>query len=158
MNHSREFPEIDSICSGKISHVPSQPAVVPSLRSVLSRDRSIHHLIHGICLGFRETFLAIHVTCSIHHRYLIIEFFTHRINVPRVYTSAEKYRETCRERWITNWKHNSNSNVCRKAVNQRKFHRILWLYSKDCKYRSFSLINSSHLQRFHVGWWDSKPR
>ena len=41
MNDSREFQNIDSICSGKISHVPSQPAVVPSLRPMLSRDRSM---------------------------------------------------------------------------------------------------------------------
>ena len=34
---------------------------------------------------------------------------------------------------------------------QRKYHRILWLISKDCKSRSFILTNSSHLQRFHVG-------
>ena len=29
------------ICSGKLSHVPSQPAVVPSPRSMLSRDQSL---------------------------------------------------------------------------------------------------------------------
>ena len=34
------------------------------------------HLIHGICLNHRETFLAIHVLCSMHHRHLIKEFFT----------------------------------------------------------------------------------
>ena len=41
MNDSREFQEKESICSGKLSHVPSQPAVVPSPRSMLSRDRSM---------------------------------------------------------------------------------------------------------------------
>ena len=42
MNDSKEFQDIESICSGKLSHVPSQPAVVPSLRSMLSRGRSMH--------------------------------------------------------------------------------------------------------------------
>ena len=41
MNDSREFQDIDSICSGKLSHVPSQPAVFPSPRSMLSRDQSL---------------------------------------------------------------------------------------------------------------------
>ena len=30
LNGSKEFQDIESICSGKLSHVPSQPAVVPS--------------------------------------------------------------------------------------------------------------------------------
>ena len=32
------------------------------------------HLTHGICLGHRETFLAIHVLCSIHHRHRLTRF------------------------------------------------------------------------------------
>ena len=41
MNDSREFQDFESICSGKLSHVPSQLAVVPSPRSMLSRDQSL---------------------------------------------------------------------------------------------------------------------
>ena len=41
MNDSREFEDAESICSGKLSHVPSQPAGVPSPRSMLSRDQSL---------------------------------------------------------------------------------------------------------------------
>ena len=40
MNDSREFQDMDSFCSRKLCHVPGQPAVVPSLRSMLSRDHS----------------------------------------------------------------------------------------------------------------------
>ena len=39
------------------------------------------HFTHGICLNHRETRLAIQVLCSIHHRHLIKEFFTLRIQV-----------------------------------------------------------------------------
>ena len=39
MSDSGEFQDIESNFSGKNSHVPSQPAVVPSPRSMLSRDR-----------------------------------------------------------------------------------------------------------------------
>ena len=41
MNDSREFQDVHSVCSGKLSHVPCQPAVVPSLRGMLSRDQSL---------------------------------------------------------------------------------------------------------------------
>ena len=42
------------------------------------------HLIHGICLNHRETFLAIHALCSIHHRHFVKEFFTLRLQVLQV--------------------------------------------------------------------------
>ena len=41
MNDSREFQDTDSVCDGKLSHVASKPAVVPSPRSMLSRDQSL---------------------------------------------------------------------------------------------------------------------
>ena len=41
LDDSREFQDVESICSGKLSHVPSQPAIVPSLGGMLSRDPSL---------------------------------------------------------------------------------------------------------------------
>ena len=41
MNDSGEFQDIESNYSDNFCHVPSQPAVVPSPPSVLSRDRSM---------------------------------------------------------------------------------------------------------------------
>ena len=41
MNDSGESQDVESTCIGKLSHVPSQPAVVPSPRGVLSRDQSL---------------------------------------------------------------------------------------------------------------------
>ena len=41
MNDSKEFEDVESISSGKLSHVPSQPAVVPSLGGMMSRDQSL---------------------------------------------------------------------------------------------------------------------
>ena len=38
---SREFQDGESICSRKISHVPSHPAVIPSPRARSSRDRTL---------------------------------------------------------------------------------------------------------------------
>ena len=39
MNDSGELQDVESICSGKLSRVPSQPAIVPSLCGMLSRDQ-----------------------------------------------------------------------------------------------------------------------
>ena len=41
LNDSREFQDVDSTCSGKLSDVLSQSAVVPSRRSMLRRDHSL---------------------------------------------------------------------------------------------------------------------
>ena len=41
MNDSTEFQDKKSMCSGKLSVVPSQPTVVPSLCGMLSRDQSL---------------------------------------------------------------------------------------------------------------------
>ena len=41
VNNSGEFQEVESICIGKLSHVPIQPAAIPSLYGMLSRDQSL---------------------------------------------------------------------------------------------------------------------
>ena len=41
VNDSREFQDVESICSGKLSHVRNQPAIVPSLCGMLSHDQSL---------------------------------------------------------------------------------------------------------------------
>ena len=41
MSDSQDFQDFESTCSGNVSHVHSQPAVVPSLRAVSSRDQSL---------------------------------------------------------------------------------------------------------------------
>ena len=41
MNSSAEFQDIESNCSGRLSHVSSQPATIPSSRALLSRDKRL---------------------------------------------------------------------------------------------------------------------
>ena len=38
MSDSREFQDVESACSSRLSHVPSQPVIVPSPCGMLSRD------------------------------------------------------------------------------------------------------------------------
>ena len=39
MNSSGEFQDIESNCSGRLSDVSSQPAMIPSSRALFSRDK-----------------------------------------------------------------------------------------------------------------------
>ena len=41
MNDSGDFQEVESNYSGRLSHVSSQPAMIPSSRSMLSRDKRL---------------------------------------------------------------------------------------------------------------------
>ena len=41
MNDSGEFQEVESKYSGRLSYISSQPAMIPSSRSMLSRDKTL---------------------------------------------------------------------------------------------------------------------
>ena len=83
MNESGEFQEMESNYSGQLFHVPSQPAVVPSPRSMLSRDQSLRSDTWNL-YGTRKL-LAIHEQQSI-----VKEFFTLRVKVLQVETPCRR--------------------------------------------------------------------
>ena len=66
MNDSREIQDVESICSGKLSNVLSQPAIVHP-----------------------ETLKTVHAQQSIRHRHLIQECFTRGIKVLQAETQCE---------------------------------------------------------------------
>ena len=80
--------KINSNYSGQLSHVPSQPAVVPSPRAMSSRDQSLRSDTWNLSGTQGNVFLAVHEKQSIHHRHLIKEFFTLRVKGIPVQTSA----------------------------------------------------------------------
>ena len=112
LNGSREFHDTESISSGKLSHVPSQPAVVPSPRSVLSRDQSLQ--LDTWNLSGRQGNVY---SSQIPFR----EFFTLRIKVSQVESSCRGGQGDLSRQVKKNWKHSSNADVCRKAVNDGFF-------------------------------------
>ena len=81
MNVSREFQDVNSISSGKLSHVPSQPAFVPSLGGVLSRDGSLrsdtwnllvsrpYPVIDSSSMTYQSTLLLLESMCYKLHKY-----------------------------------------------------------------------------------------
>ena len=69
MNDSGEFQEVESNYSGRLSHVSSQPAMIPSTRSMLSRDKRLpldtwntYGLQENV---FADTIAADMITCEI---------------------------------------------------------------------------------------------
>ena len=100
----------------KISHLPSQPAVVLGPRSMLSRDR----IMPIDTWNFSETqgnvfgnpWSMFDSTHRPWEGFQLYESKCHRID-----SSASKHRATFRERFFTIWEHNTNADACNKAVN-----------------------------------------
>ena len=80
MNDSGGVQVVESVCSGKCSHVPRRPAIVQVLVDCEDATKFCDR-IHGICLVHRETFLTVHMLYSIRHQFLIKECFTRGIKV-----------------------------------------------------------------------------
>ena len=78
MNYFGEFQDTESTYSGQFSHVPSQPAAVPSPRCILSRDRHMPFGSWNLSVPQGNVF-GNSRPCSIHHRHVIKEFFTPRL-------------------------------------------------------------------------------
>ena len=147
---SNECQDVESICSGKLSHVPSQPAVVPGPRAVSSRDQSLRPDAWNLS-ETRKCFWQ--STCS-------NRLITDTLPSNQRATGGNPC-ETVQRDLLRKVKNNVEAQFhCRVLQEdhqslilsfQQKDHRIIWVISKDCKSRSFILINSPHLQRIHVG-------
>ena len=71
MSDSGEFQDVESNYSGRLSHVSSQPAMIPSSCSAATKGC---RLIHGINLEYRKTFLEINFLRLIHLEIFLKEF------------------------------------------------------------------------------------
>ena len=65
MNDPRDFQDVESLRSGQLSHVPSQPALCPSPRGDLGvcakAATQASDLIFGIRMVYRETFSLVYL-------------------------------------------------------------------------------------------------
>ena len=73
LNSSGEIQDMESNYSGRLSHVSSQPEMVPSSRSLLSRDKRLL-LDTWNQSGVQETFLVINPPRLIHLEFFLNEF------------------------------------------------------------------------------------
>ena len=157
MNDSREFQDVESVCSGTLSHVPSRPAVVPSPRGVLTRDQSLR-LDTWNMLGtsgnvFGSPLAPIDSSSTPHGGVL------HSWNLNA--TDGDPVRPST-ERPVARSERRDSQGDRQPAIlsfqQKERIHRITWLINKNSRSRSFILTNFPHVQRFHVGRYDSKPK
>ena len=88
MSDSTECQDVASICSGRLSHVPSQPAGVPSPRTMLSHDLSMPPHTWNLSIP-RRIFDS---------SQMLYQGILHNESKCHMWdSSAEKFRETCRE-------------------------------------------------------------
>ena len=80
VNDSGECQEVESNHSGRLSYVSTQPASIPSSRSLLSRDKSCH-LAQGIRLDHRKMFSVINFLQLTRPEIIIKEFISQRHKV-----------------------------------------------------------------------------
>ena len=156
MNGSREFQDIESICSGKLSHAPSQPAVAPSPRSMLSRDQSLQPDTWNLS-GTHGNFFG-------NPRAMLV---SSQIPFPGTLHSTDQsakgeipvQRSTGRP--VAKGEEQTGSRIPMPSFARRpstmnsfspaEISQNSRLVSRNCKSRSFILVNSPHRQRFHVG-------
>ena len=106
----REFQEVESNPSGRSSHVPSQPAAIPSSRSLLSRDKRLP-LDPGNTSESQENVFGNRFSSfdpsQNHHQEI------HQCRKP----TSDWDRDFFRKRWRANWGNNSNADICKKTVD-----------------------------------------
>ena len=118
VNDSCEFQEVESNHSGRLSHVPSQPAAIPSSLSMLSRDKRLP-IDTWNTSGLQENvfghqFSIFDVLKSLSRNSSFYDARCYRIG-----SSAYWYMNSCRKRRRSNWRHNSNAIICKKAVDHK---------------------------------------
>ena len=98
MNDSGEFQDVESNYSGKISHVPSQPAVVPSPRSMLKPRQTQAFETWNLSETsgkrfWQSTSYVRFITDTLSRNSSLYDSKCYRYD-----SSAGRYRATCRER------------------------------------------------------------
>ena len=102
LNDSGGFQDLESICSGKLSHVPSQPPVVPSPRAMSSRDQSLRPDTWHMSgtqgnVFWQSTCSNRFITDTLSRNSSLLESKCYRWE-----HRAKQHRKTCCEKWRTN--------------------------------------------------------
>ena len=117
MNDSGDFQDVESNYSGRLSHVSSQPAIIPSSRSMLSRDKRLP-LNKWNSSGLQENafgnqFSAFDSFRDHHQRTQSGDVQRERGAVPCWWRDGDYPHKW----WQTKSRHNSNAYICNKAVD-----------------------------------------
>ena len=141
MNDSGEFQDIKSNYSGKISHVPSQPEVVPNPRSMPSRARRMpfdswnYSEPQGNVFGKPRPMFDSSQTPYQGILHSTTPSATGAVPV-QVSTRRPVARGEERSGSTTTMPMSERRPSTMNSFYQRKFHKILWLEGKYYRYRS----------------------
>ena len=121
MNDSGDFQDVESNYSGRLSHVSSQPVMIPSSRSLLSRDKRLPLDTWNAIWTAGKRFLEINFLRLIHPAFDSTRDCHQRIQSDDVQRNQEAAPEAGRTKAIhtseeqTKSRHNSNADICNKA-------------------------------------------
>ena len=147
MSDSGCFQEVESNYSGRLSHVSNQPAMIPSSRSMLNRDKRLPLDTHGIHLDYRIFFGNQFSRFS--HPEIIIKEFNLTMSKENLEQSHKLQGEGIFSQEMTN--KIEAQFQCRHLQEGRRlwvlqywsnFRWILCLNSKDSKYRKCNSTKS----------------
>ena len=162
MNDSGEFQEVESNYSGRLSDVSSQPAMIPSSRSLLSRDKRLPLDTWNI-LGLQGNVFGNSKFLRMIHPVILFKEFTlahHKENQGQFHrpqgrglfskdmTNKIEAQFQCR--------HLQEGRRLRVRQYRWDFRRLLWLGSRYSKYRCCISTNSPIHNLFVCGNFDSK--
>ena len=115
MNDSRDFQNFESICSGTLSHVPCQLAVVPSTRSMLSRDQSLRSDTWNLS-GTQANVFG-HPRAVIDSSQTLSQGVLHSTNQSATGVNpCRRVQGDLLRKVKNNWRHNSNAEFCKKSI------------------------------------------
>ena len=157
MNDSEESQEVESNYSGRLSYVSSRPAMIPSFRSLLSRDKRLP-LDTWNTSGLQENVFGNQFST----------FDSPRDHSQRTHSGALQRERGSVQQATGTWTFFTRDDkqdrdtipiptFARRPSTMSslipvKFRIIFWLDSKDSKYRSCNSKNSSVLNHFWRSW------
>ena len=161
MSDSGDFQDVESNYSGRLSHVSSHPAIIPSSRSMLSRDKRLP-LNTWNSSGLQENvfgnqFSTFHSPRDHPQRIQSDDVLKERGVVPGDgRTEAIRTSDDGQNQGTIPMPTFATRPLSMSSTKRWKFRRIPWLDSKDSKCRSCNSTNSLIHSHSWCGRYDSK--
>ena len=146
INDSGDFQDVESNYSGKLSHVSSQLAMIPSSSSMLSRDKRLL-LDTGNQSGLQENVLETNILRLIHPDIILKELNLKTCKETGKQSLKRKGRRLftqVKTDWIKahfQCRHSVQSRWLRVLQCRWNYRRTTWSDSKDRKYRNCNSTN-----------------
>ena len=158
INDSREVHDVESICSAKLFHVPSQLAIVPSLGGMLSRDPCLRPETWNLLGTSGNVFdspRAVLDSSSTTYQGMLHSLdrsATGETQCEKVQGNlSPEVKKEIKRRFQPRDLQGDHQPWILSFQQKECIHRITWLIKLNYRSRNFNLTNSPHVQLFHVG-------